>query len=144
MVVDFTLQQKTYLLKQVVGKEFDWSVGYVYKHGKMKQTKIVSVDFDVSNNFIKVIHNVLFEDGTRHDYCIDGSWFFDNYQKEIGNILNVEVYWEVKQEGVFPVMCSPKELKKSDSWLIAHDYKGRIIFENYSRAMLCWYEKKRT
>lgn len=23
----------------------------------------------------------------------------------------------------------------------AHDYNGMLVFENYSRAMLCWYEK---
>ena len=54
----------------------------------------------------------------------------------------LEKYWEVTKEGVKPIMCNPEDLKKSDSWLLFHVYEGKTIFENYSRAMLCWYEKK--
>ena len=54
----------------------------------------------------------------------------------------LEKYWEVTRDGVKPIMCNPEDLKKSDSWLSFHVYEGKTIFENYSRAMLCWYEKK--
>lgn len=53
----------------------------------------------------------------------------------------LEKFWEVTKEGVKPVMYDYEDLKKSHSWLIAHDYNGHIIFETYARAMLCWYEK---
>ena len=53
----------------------------------------------------------------------------------------MEKYWKVTRQGVEPIMLNPEELKKSDSWMIAHDYNGMLVFENYSRAMLCWYEK---
>ena len=53
----------------------------------------------------------------------------------------MEKYWKVSKEGVEPVMLNPEDLKRSHSWLIAHEYNGMIIFENYSRAMLCWYER---
>ena len=54
----------------------------------------------------------------------------------------MEQFYEVKKSGVVPCMVDPDELKKSESWLVAHDFNGRLIFENYSRAKLCWYEKK--
>lgn len=54
---------------------------------------------------------------------------------------NLEKFWEVTREGVKPVMYDYEDLKKSYTWIICHDYNGHIIFENYSRAMLCWYEK---
>ena len=54
----------------------------------------------------------------------------------------MEKWYEVKQAGVFPCMVNPEELKKDHGWMIAHCFKGRLIFENYSRAMLCWYERK--
>ena len=54
----------------------------------------------------------------------------------------IEKWYEVKAEGVVDCMVDPSELKKSESWLIAHDFNGRLIFENYSRALLCWYERK--
>ena len=54
----------------------------------------------------------------------------------------LEKYWEVTRDGVKPIMCNTEDLKKSDSWLLFHVYEGKTIFENYSRAMLCWYEKK--
>ena len=53
----------------------------------------------------------------------------------------MEKYWKVTRQGVEPIMLNPEELKKSDSWMIAHDYNGMLVFENYSRAILCWYEK---
>lgn len=54
----------------------------------------------------------------------------------------MEKWYEVKQAGVVPCMVNPEELKKDHGWMIAHCFKGRLIFENYSRAMLCWYERK--
>ena len=51
-----------------------------------------------------------------------------------------EKYWEVTPMGVFPIMCEPEELRKDPDWLIAHSHQGKIIFENYSRALLCFYE----
>lgn len=54
----------------------------------------------------------------------------------------MEKWYEVKQSGVVPCLVNPEELRKSHSWMIAHDFNGRLIFENYSRAMLCWHERK--
>ena len=54
----------------------------------------------------------------------------------------MEKWYEVKAEGVVDCMVDPSELKKSGSWLTSHDFNGRLIFENYSRALLCWYERK--
>ncbi len=54
----------------------------------------------------------------------------------------IEKWYEVKAEGVVDCMVDPYELKKSESWLVSHDFNGRLIFENYSRALLCWYERK--
>lgn len=53
----------------------------------------------------------------------------------------MEKFWKVTRQGVEPIMLNPEELKKSHSWMIAHEFNGMIVFENYSRAMLCWYEK---
>ena len=55
----------------------------------------------------------------------------------------MEWYWKVTRDGVEPIELNPEDLKKCDTWLLSHEYNGMIIFENYSRAMLCWYEKKR-
>ena len=55
--------------------------------------------------------------------------------------MAMEKYWEVTPKGVFPIMCEPEELKKDPDWLIAHSHQGKIIFENYSRALLCFYER---
>ena len=57
-------------------------------------------------------------------------------------IYKLETYYEVLKDKVVSIQISPDVLKKSDSWLIAHDYNGHIIFENYSRAVLCMYERK--
>jgi hypothetical protein len=141
MVKDFTLEQKTEILSRVIGKEFDWTDGNMYAHGRMLRSEVTGVEYDDLFHFIKLSHRITFEDGMRHDYRTDGSWYFDHYQKDIERMLNVEVYWQVLREGVFPVMLNPDELRKSDSWMIAHDYNGMLVFENYSRAMLCWYEK---
>ena len=54
----------------------------------------------------------------------------------------MEKWYEVKNAGVVPVMVNPEDLKKDHDWMMAHSYQGRLIFENYSRAMLCWYERK--
>lgn len=54
----------------------------------------------------------------------------------------METYYQVTKSGVQPIQVDPAELKKSSSWMIAHEFNGMLIFENYSRAMLCWYEKK--
>ena len=53
----------------------------------------------------------------------------------------MEKYWRVTRQGVEPIMLNPQDVKKCDTWLICHEYNGMIIFENYSRAMLCWHEK---
>jgi len=141
VVVDFTLQQKTEILKQVIGKVFEWNGDSLYDHGKMLQSEVTGVEYDDENHFIKLRHRITFEDGAHHDYRTDGSWYFDHYQKDIERILNVEVYWEVRKEGVSPIMLNTEDLKNSHSWMMFHDYNGRIIFENFSRAKLCWYEK---
>ncbi len=141
MVKNFTLQQKTEILSRIIGKEFEWTDGNIYGHGKMLLSEITDVEYDEVFHFIKLKHRITFEDGTRQDYRTDGSWYFDHYQKDIERLLNIEVFWQVQREGVSPVMLNPEELKKSDSWMIAHEYNGMIVFENYSRAMLCWYEK---
>lgn len=54
----------------------------------------------------------------------------------------LETFYEVKENEVVPVQMCYEDLKKSNSWLIAHDYNGHIIFENYSRALLCMYERQ--
>ena len=58
---------------------------------------------------------------------------------------NSETFYEVldKENKVIPVQVNPEDLKKSDTWLICHDYNGHIIFENYSRAVLCLHERRR-
>ena len=52
-----------------------------------------------------------------------------------------ERFWEVTKDGVQPIMCVYDDLKKDYEWMMCHCYHGKLIFENYSRAMLCWYER---
>ncbi len=140
MIVNFTLQEKAEILKAVIGQDFEWGHMVSGTHGKSISVKVTDVTLDETEG-IKVYHKMLFEDGGTWDSHCDGSWFFDYYSKDIQKYLGVEVFWQVAPKGVNPVLLKPEELKKSDSWLIAHEYNGMIVFENYSRAMLCWYEK---
>ena len=55
----------------------------------------------------------------------------------------LEKYYEVTKDGVAPIMVNPEELRKDSEWLISHCHKGKLIFENYSRAQLCFFEKQK-
>lgn len=56
--------------------------------------------------------------------------------------MKTEKYWEVTASGPVAVQMNPDELRASSSWVCFHNYNGRLIFENYSRAMLCFFEMK--
>lgn len=51
-------------------------------------------------------------------------------------------YWKVTAAGPVPVMMDPEALRASDNWVLFHNYGGSLIFENYSRAVLCYQEMK--
>ena len=53
--------------------------------------------------------------------------------------MKSERYWEVTAAG--PVSVQMNELRASDSWVLFHNFHGRLIFENYSRALLCQLER---
>lgn len=56
----------------------------------------------------------------------------------------MERWYEVGETGVMPALLSEEEIadmKKDNSWMMFHSYKGRLLFENYSRAMLCFFER---
>lgn len=60
-----------------------------------------------------------------------------------------ETFWEVTQNAVVPRFMSEievSEMKSQTSWLLFHVYKDSfgvdcIIFENRSRAELCFHER---
>lgn len=60
-----------------------------------------------------------------------------------------ETYWEVTQTAVIPRFMTKaeiREMKSQSSWLNFHVYKDSfgvecLIFENRSRAELCFYER---
>ena len=62
---------------------------------------------------------------------------------------NVETYWEVTKVAVVPREMTHEEvnrMKSQTSWLLFHVYKDSfgtdcIIFENRSRAELCFHER---
>ena len=54
--------------------------------------------------------------------------------------MKSERYWEVTAAGPVSVQMNPDELRASDSWVLFHNFHGRLIFENYSRAVLCQLE----
>ena len=51
-----------------------------------------------------------------------------------------ETLWEVTQIAVVPCEMYYSQLKKCFSWLVAHDYHGRMIFETRARAELYFHE----
>lgn len=55
--------------------------------------------------------------------------------------MKSERYWELTAAGPVAVMMNPDELRASDSWVMFHNLNGRLIFENYSRALLCQLER---
>ncbi len=55
--------------------------------------------------------------------------------------MKSERYWEVTAAGPVAVQMNPDELRASDSWILFHNFHGRLIFENYSRALLCQLER---
>ena len=57
------------------------------------------------------------------------------------NIME-EQYYEVTEKGVSPIMINPEELHKDHDWMMFHSFQGRIIFENFSRALLCFFERQ--
>lgn len=56
------------------------------------------------------------------------------------NDMKTERYWEITASGPVAVQMNPDELRASSSWVCFHNYNGRLIFENYSRAILCFFE----
>jgi len=54
----------------------------------------------------------------------------------------MERYWKVTAAGPVAVMLDPQELRASESWVMFHCFEGAYIFENYSRALLCFQEMK--
>lgn len=54
----------------------------------------------------------------------------------------MERYWKVTEGGPVAVLMNPDELRASESWVLFHNFCGALIFENYSRAMLCLQEMK--
>ena len=64
-------------------------------------------------------------------------------------MVKKETWWEVTQNAVIPREMSKEEIEKmksQSSWLLFHIYKDSfgvdcLIFENRSRAELCFYER---
>ncbi len=54
----------------------------------------------------------------------------------------MEKMYVCKPEGVFPKQFDFEELRRSHSWMVAHEFQGELVFENFSRAVLCWYEHR--
>ena len=69
------------------------------------------------------------------------SAYATEFFKRMG-IYKLETFYEVLKDKVVQIRISPDVLKNSHSWLISHYYNGHIIFENYSRAVLCMHERQ--
>lgn len=54
----------------------------------------------------------------------------------------MERFWQVRETGVVPVWYNPDDLKNDTAWLCNSWYDGHFVFENFSRAQLCWFDCK--
>ena len=142
MIVDFTSKQKEEILQRMLGKSITYPHFNSYINGRSVKLTITGISRAADDNSLELSYDILFEDKAVVKYKnVNGETFFDENIDEIRYALGKDIFWVCSRNGVYPIMMRYDDLKASDEWLICHDYNGLLIFETYSRAMMCWYEK---
>lgn len=52
----------------------------------------------------------------------------------------MERFWQVTEQGVVPIMLDREQVISDPNWCNSQ-YKNMTIFENFSRAQICWFER---